>query len=182
MSADGGDDILAIDVSTEDYASAAAADQEVPEDVGMNPRTLQTEEDFQAQKASYSAKIDAAQACTYNKKRKKEKIETTTDAVLFAPAQIYTHLQTFDPPFPPPSTTTTAPAPSSSVDAPRSSLDKKQFQLVAAAVAELYFRRDYARVVAIADWAEASFALDPKPRALVLKWRERAVDKMGRDS
>ncbi|GAB7348171.1 hypothetical protein MBLNU459_g6181t1 [Dothideomycetes sp. NU459] len=156
MSADGGDDILAIDVSTEDYASAAAADQEVPEDVGMNPRTLQTEEDFQAQKASYSAKIDAG--------------------------NIYTHLQTFDPPFPPPSTTTTAPAPSSSVDAPRSSLDKKQFQLVAAAVAELYFRRDYARVVAIADWAEASFALDPKPRALVLKWRERAVDKMGRDS
>lgn len=59
MSSDNEDDFLAIDVSTDDYATTAAADQAVPEEEKDDPRTLQTEEDFRAQKASYSAKIDA---------------------------------------------------------------------------------------------------------------------------
>lgn len=49
--------LLAIDVDVDDYAESAAGD------APNVPRTFQSETDFHAQKASYSAKVDDGNLC-----------------------------------------------------------------------------------------------------------------------
>lgn len=90
MSAPETSDLLTIDVSADDYAKIAATDQEVPPSDERKARTHQSEADFQAEKATYTAKIDngdvsssapafsyssptLANPCIKKKKRRKKK-------------------------------------------------------------------------------------------------------------
>ena len=58
MDTAGDADPTAIDISADDYARAAATDQATPSAADRNARTHQTEETFQAEKATYVAKQD----------------------------------------------------------------------------------------------------------------------------
>lgn len=99
--------------------------------------------------------------------------------------QLWKKLKDFDPPFPPPSSTTTAIATDSTNTAePRTKtkLDKKEWLLLSSAVGELYWAEDFEKVIAICDWAEENFELEArmgvKMGESVNRWRERSLARL----
>lgn len=58
-------------------------------------------------------------------------------------------------------------------------LNRKQFQLVSAAVGELYCAADYVAVTEICDWLDEGYVLDPKMGENVRRWRERCLRRLG---
>ncbi|THY70420.1 hypothetical protein D6C86_07172 [Aureobasidium pullulans] len=174
------DPFLALDVSTDDYATTAAHDQQVGADATVAAvqaeddsdaerekataaraaRTRYTEEDFLAQKASYTARIDEG--------------------------SVWKQLLVFDPPFRPSGAFLSA-LDAGDVDVPKGNgdsstgkrkLDKKHHQAIQAAVSELYFLQKYAAVQEIITWAKEHFEKDKKWDAQVVKWEGKIKEKM----
>ncbi|CAC9892804.1 unnamed protein product [Aureobasidium pullulans] len=143
------DPFLALDVSTDDYATTAAHDQRVGADATVAAvqaeddsdaerekataaraaRTRYTEEDFLAQKSSYTARIDEGSG-------------------------------------------------NGDSGTGKSKLDKKHHQTIQAAVSELYFLQKYAAVQEIITWAKEHFEKDKKWDAQVVKWEGKIKEKM----
>ncbi|THZ17798.1 hypothetical protein D6C91_05769 [Aureobasidium pullulans] len=174
------DPFLALDVSTDDYATTAAHDQQIGADATVAAvqaeddsdaerekataaraaRTRYTEEDFLAQKASYTARVDEG--------------------------SVWKQLLVFDPPFRPSGAFLSA-LDAGAVDVPKgngdsstgtSKLDKKHHQAIQAAVSELYFLQKYAAVQEIITWAKEHFEKDKKWDAQVVKWEGKIKEKM----
>ncbi|KAI4754109.1 hypothetical protein E4T52_09335 [Aureobasidium sp. EXF-3400] len=177
------DPFLALDVSTDDYATTAAHDQKAGTDATLAAveaeddsdaerekagaaraaRTRYTEDDFLAQKASYTARIDEG--------------------------SIWKQLLKFEPPFRPSeafvsSVNATSMDQDTSVSSTtaetgvKTKLDKKHHQTIQAAVSELYFLEKYAAVQEIITWAKGNFEKDKKWDAQVKKWEAKIESKM----
>ncbi|KAI4742133.1 hypothetical protein E4T50_07434 [Aureobasidium sp. EXF-12298] len=175
---------LALDVSTDDYATTAAHDQKAGTDATLAAveaeddsdaerekagaaraaRTRYTEDDFLAQKASYTARIDEG--------------------------SIWKQLLHFEPPFRPSeafvsSVNATSMDQDTSISstaaesgAARTKLDKKHHQTIQAAVSELYFLEKYTAVQEIITWAKGNFEKDKKWDVQVKKWEAKIESKM----
>ncbi|KAH0350115.1 hypothetical protein KCU81_g2815, partial [Aureobasidium melanogenum] len=177
------DPFLALDVSSDDYATTAAHDQQAGADATVAAveaeddsdaerekagaaraaRTRYTEDDFLAQKASYTARIDEG--------------------------SIWKQLLTFEPPFCPSQEflaavnagsvdTTISGLESQATSAEKTQLDKKHHQTIQAAVSELYFLEKYAAVKEIIIWAKEHFEKDKKWDVQVKKWEDKVEARM----
>ncbi|KAG9562331.1 hypothetical protein KCU71_g7524, partial [Aureobasidium melanogenum] len=178
------DPFLALDVSSDDYATTAARDQQAGADATVAAveaeddsdaerekagaaraaRTRYTEDDFLAQKASYTARIDEG--------------------------SIWRQLLTFEPPFCPSEAFVSAVdagsldmSPSSfstnaTSGAGKTKLDKKHHQTIQAAVSELYFLEKYPAVKEIITWAKDNFEKDKKWDVQVAKWENKVEARM----
>ncbi|KAL1302159.1 hypothetical protein AAFC00_002590 [Neodothiora populina] len=152
-------ELLDLEISADDYARAAATDQEISltaeeKKSAKEARTFQTEDDFQKEKDGYDAKIDGG--------------------------DIWKQLTHFDPPFQSSHSafaTTENPPPSEDQE---NKLDRKQFQLVTAAVGELYWKADYERILDICRWAGTRFELEPKMGESVRRWQEKSNARIER--
>ncbi|KAI4721208.1 hypothetical protein E4T48_02570 [Aureobasidium sp. EXF-10727] len=178
------DPFLALDVSSDDYATTAAHDQQAGADATLAAveaeddsdaerekagaaraaRTRYTEDDFLAQKASYTARIDEG--------------------------SIWKQLLEFEPCFRPSGAflsamgagSVDAKTPGSTSDglsgAGKTKLDKKHHQTIQAAVSELYFLEKFAAVQEVITWAKDNFEKDKKWDAQVKKWEGKVEAKM----
>ncbi|KAI5245344.1 hypothetical protein E4T42_06837 [Aureobasidium subglaciale] len=179
--------LLALDVPIDKYATTAAQDQKAGVDATLTAvaqeaeaeddsdaerekagaaraaRMRYTEEDFLAQKESYSARIDEG--------------------------SIWKQLVVFTPPFMPsatflstvnaaPSTPTSTTTAEQNPTGTKTKLDKKHHQTIQAAVSELYFLEKYTAVQEIITWAKEHFEKDKKWDKQVQKWEERVMEKM----
>ncbi|KAI4725795.1 hypothetical protein E4T49_06456 [Aureobasidium sp. EXF-10728] len=195
------DPFLALDVSSDDYATTAAHDQQAGADATLAAveaeddsdaerekagaaraaRTRYTEDDFLAQKASYTARIDegsVSDLCICGRV-----MEDLADG-------IWKQLLEFEPCFRPSGAFLSAVG-AGSVDASTSGstsdgrsgvgktkLDKKHHQTIQAAVSELYFLEKFTAVQEIITWAKNNFEKDKKWDAQVKKWEGKVEAKM----
>ncbi|KAH0358356.1 hypothetical protein KCU83_g605, partial [Aureobasidium melanogenum] len=178
------DPFLALDVSSDDYATTAARDQQAGADATVAAveaeddsdaerekagaaraaRTRYTEDDFLAQKASYTARIDEG--------------------------SIWKQLLAFEPPFRPSEAfladvnagsvdiSTSASSSNATSAAGKTQLDKKHHQTIQAAVSELYFLEKYPAVKEIITWAKDNFEKDKKWDVQVAKWETKVDARM----
>ncbi|KAG9654994.1 hypothetical protein KCU64_g6844, partial [Aureobasidium melanogenum] len=178
------DPFLALDVSSDDYATTAAHDQQAGADATVAAveaeddsdaerekagaaraaRTRYTEDDFLAQKASYTARIDEG--------------------------SIWKQLLAFEPPFRPSEAfladvnagsvdiSTSASSSNATSAAGKTQLDKKHHQTIQAAVSELYFLEKYPAVKEIITWAKDNFEKDKKWDVQVAKWESKVDARM----
>ncbi|KAG9721604.1 hypothetical protein KCU73_g14203, partial [Aureobasidium melanogenum] len=178
------DPFLALDVSSDDYATTAARDQQAGADATVAAveaeddsdaerekagaaraaRTRYTEDDFLAQKASYTARIDEG--------------------------SIWKQLLAFEPPFCPSEafvsavnagsldTTPSGSSTNATSGAGKTKLDKKHHKTIQAAVSELYFLEKYPAVKEIITWAKDNFEKDKKWDVQVAKWENKVEARM----
>ena len=137
--------LLAIDVDADDYAEAAAGD------TPSVSRTYQSEADFQAVKAGYSAKIDggnsyrgliAAVPILADDKTK----DAEEDGVLNGNAGVR--------------------------------MSKKDVQLLGYAVGEMYFDRQYGRVIELCERVRGRCEVDGKTMESLERWERRCRERM----
>ncbi|TKA23482.1 hypothetical protein B0A50_07509 [Salinomyces thailandicus] len=135
--ADSADGLFAIEVDTDDYAETAAADTPTVS------RTFQSETAFQAQKASYTAKIDDGDIHA----QLIQELESQTRQSEAASKLVRGNSKV--------------------------KLSKKETVLLGYAVGELYYLRNFQKGLEVCEWVLAEFEMDGRGRAGVEKWRER---------
>ncbi|KAI5275043.1 hypothetical protein E4T47_01860 [Aureobasidium subglaciale] len=129
-------------------------------------RMRYTEEDFLAQKESYTARIDEGSIWK----------QLLAFSPPFTPSEDFLSTVKAAPLSPPPSTSTFAGEQEAGKQ--RTKLDKKHHQTIQAAVSELYFLEKYTAVQEIITWAKEHFEKDKKWDKQVQKWEERVREKM----
>lgn len=135
--------LLAIEVDADDYAETATGDTLTV------PRTYQSEADFKAIKASYSAKIhgvpghsphdDFIAAVPALDRKNEEQASGATEKV---------------------------------------KLGKKDAQLLGYAVGEMYFERRYGEVVELCERVKSRCEVDVKTGEALMRWKGRCREKM----
>ena len=145
--ADPEDGLLAIEIDADDYAEAAATD------APPVSRTYQSEEEFLAHKANYSAKIDggnayrdliAAVPVLANKSEENTRATIATNG----------HTRT--------------------------RLSKKDIQLLGYAVGELYYDEQYHRILDLCERLRNFCDVDEKTRESLDRWSARSRDRLSR--
>lgn len=142
-------ELLAIEVDPDDYASTAAGD--TPSSVS---RTYQSEADFQVQKASYTAKIDGG--------------KSYTDLILSIPA-LATHTN-------PNQSNSNGSVMNNGHE--KITLTKKQVQLLGYAVGELYFDARYADLCQLCERVRSECVVDEKLVQSLERWERRSRERM----
>lgn len=140
---DGG--LLAIEVDTDDYAEIAGGD------VPAQARTYQSEADFCAIKASYTAKIDGG--------------NTHKDLIAAVPVLLNEADDTSRPN-------------GVTKGHTRIKLTKKDAQLLGYAVGELYFDNDYAKCVELCQRAQICCDVDEKFAESLSRWMRRCNERL----
>ncbi|KAK6414382.1 hypothetical protein LTR95_017739, partial [Oleoguttula sp. CCFEE 5521] len=138
------DDLLAIEVDADSYATAAV------QDTPTVSRTHQTEEAFQAIRATYQAK-------QHNGNLYAELVSDVPELSIIQ----------------------SSPS-SAGIDGltPKLKLDKRQQALFGYVVGELYYDREYDRIVRLCERADGVCVLEGKFEAAVQKWKGRAQERM----
>lgn len=137
--------LLAIEIGADDYADAAA------QDTPAVSRTYQSEADFQAQKASYSAKIDGG--------------NTYRDLITAVPILA----RNVDDE----ASQNGSPNAHSSVK-----LTKKDVQLLGYAVGALYYERQYASVLDLCQRVRTRCEFDEKTKESLERWTRRCQERI----
>ncbi|KAI5242866.1 hypothetical protein E4T43_04537 [Aureobasidium subglaciale] len=131
-------------------------------------RMRYTEEDFLAQKESYTARIDEGSIWK----------QLLAFSPPFTPSEDFLSTVNAAPLSPPPSTSTSTTTAEAQATTEKTKLDKKHHQTIQAAVSELYFLEKYTAVQEIITWAKEHFEKDKKWDKQVQKWEERVREKM----
>lgn len=135
--------LLAIEVDADDYAETAAGDTPTV------PRTYQSEADFQAIRAKYSAKIDgAAGSSTYD-----DLISAVPVLAAGSEGQ-------------------------SNGAGGKVKMGKKEVQWLGYAVGEMYLERRYGEVVALCERVRARCEVDAKLGESLGRWEGRCRERM----
>ncbi|SMY29315.1 unnamed protein product [Zymoseptoria tritici ST99CH_1A5] len=145
-------DLFAIDVDPDNYAETAAHDNLAPES-----RTFQSEEAFQAQKASYSAKIDTGDH--YSELMKTVPALAPSNGELSRGAE-------------------SASVEEQNLKEEKFKLGKRDVMLLGYAVGEMYYDGKYAEVVELCGRVEGRCLVDKKMAESLRRWRERCEVRM----
>ncbi|EMC97517.1 hypothetical protein BAUCODRAFT_147585 [Baudoinia panamericana UAMH 10762] len=140
------DGLLSIEIDADNYAETAAGD------VQSVPRTYQSEADFQAQKASYHAKVDHGN--NYQK------------LILAVPTLAASSMTNGDG--------------VGHDTAQRTRLSKKDLQLLGYAVGEMYYDREYTGVLELCTRVKQRCEIDTKTAESVARWISRCEDRLAR--
>lgn len=143
--ADQENSLLAIEVDADNYAETAAGD------VPSVSRTYQSEADFQAQKATYTAKIDGG--------------KTYQDLITAVPILEQDKID------------------SDSRSGPQNGhlkvkLSKKDVQLLGYAVGELYYDKEYRRIVDLCERIARFCDTDEKTEESLRRWTRRCHERL----
>ncbi|KAI5197987.1 hypothetical protein E4T39_06975 [Aureobasidium subglaciale] len=188
---------LALDVSTDDYATTAAQDQKAGIDATLAavaqeapltdtiPAEVEDDSDAEREKAG------AARAARMRYTEEDFLAQKESYVARIDEGNIWKQLVAFSPPFIPSedffSTVNAAPlSPSPSPTTPeaqakkteKTKLDKKHHQTIQAAVSELYFMEKYPAVQEIITWAKDNYEKDKKWDKQVQKWEDKCKEKM----
>lgn len=144
MAEDSADGLFAIEVGVDDYAETAA------NDAPSVPRTFQSEANFQAQKAAYSAKID-------NGNNYEELLNAVPALKAEQDAGGDAHVAN-------------GPA--------KAKLTKKDGQLLGYAVGEMYYDRRFADIIDLCERVQCRCVLDGKTEASLRKWILRCRERL----
>lgn len=143
MAEDLANGLFAIEVDADDYAETAAGD------TPSVPRTFQSEADFQAQKASYTAKVDTG--------------NNYAEFLKAVPAL---------------SRATNGFVSTGNGDDAKIKLGKKDVQLLGYAVGEMYYDRRYGEVVELCEKVQGRCEVDGKLKSTLKRWIVRCRGKM----
>lgn len=133
-------ELFAIEVDADDYAETAAGD------TPPVSRTFQSEADFQAQKATYSAKIDGG--------------KTYEDLVAAVPVLDASFCE------------------SVVNDYSKTRLSKKDIQLLGYAIGELYYDKDYQRLLELCERISHCCEVDEKTTQSLSRWMQKCYDRL----
>ncbi|UJO24786.1 uncharacterized protein CLAFUR5_13803 [Fulvia fulva] len=152
MSDDHDDSLFAIEVDTDDYAETAAGD------TPSVPRTFQSEADYQAQKASYRAKIDTG---------------NNLDA-------LYRAVPYLRPSAPDANELENEECAESQELKKKIVLGKKDVMLLGYALGEMYYERRYQEIIELCERVEEVCLVegDKKLGEALGRWRERCKSRM----
>ena len=137
--------LSAIEVDADDYAEAAAGDAPAV------PRTFQSEADFQAQRSSYSAKVD----CGNNYEG------------LFVAVPVLT-----------PHAGRDGDGSATVNGSTKVKLSKKDVQLLSYAVGEMYYARQYKQIIELCGRVREGCECDGKLAESVERWSRRCEERM----
>lgn len=142
---DTANELFAIEVDVDDYAETASSDTPTV------PRTFQSEADFQAQRATYHAKIDEG--------NNYEELMKVLHAHWFTQVNSGSGLANAD-------------------SDSKVKLKKRDVQLLGYAVGEMYHSREYTRVVKLCQLVHMTCEVDSKTCASLEKWIKRCEEKL----
>ncbi|SMQ55627.1 unnamed protein product [Zymoseptoria tritici ST99CH_3D7] len=145
-------DLFAIDVDPDNYAETAAHDNTATES-----RTFQSEETFQAQKASYSAKIDTGDH--YSELMKTVPALAPSNGELSRGAE-------------------SASVEEQNLKEEKFKLGKRDVMLLGYAVGEMYYDGKYAEVAELCGRVEGRCLVDKKMAESLRRWSERCEVRM----
>nr|POE85465.1 hypothetical protein CFP56_43781 [Quercus suber] len=141
--------LLSIDVDTDDYAETAASDTPTVS------RTYQSEDSFQAEKLSYTAKIQGEPGTTY---RQLMGALPGVSRILESRDAESTRLTT------------------------KANLSKKDAHLLGYVVGELYYDRDFQRVLRLCEAVRAVCDVDKKSERNLDRWKARCTAELEKQS
>ncbi|KAF2719534.1 hypothetical protein K431DRAFT_202127, partial [Polychaeton citri CBS 116435] len=147
-------DLFAIEVDADGYAETVAGDV-----AAQVSRTHQSEADFNAQKASYSARFDNGNLI--------EQLYEALPLLKKSTSSEYANTRSIQPGFD-----------GSSCQQQSRRLDKREAQLVGYAMGELYYDRRYATIVDLCERLPQTYGLDAKTATNLKKWIHQSSERM----